>query len=279
MADNRELKKRREKLRDREEKVDRAIKHEVKDLKHLTKELRDERDERDELEKRKAQLRKELEDEIKADKRGKGEHPEHWEEWVADRRDELGDMIDASESRINRLVERMVKSGKDLKGLRERDSDLEKRIAIVTRRIERKRDKGNDLTKDFSMAEFDCNDGTPVPEYMRPHLKDLCERHLQPLRNSGGSVNVSSGYRTVSWNARIGGETNSYHVYTYRKRAPAVDHVQSGRAASAVANWHDAHDAFDGMGRYSSFTHGDDRGYSSRWYGGRAQLPAAEYGV
>ena len=262
-----DLIKRREKLKDREEKVDKAISKEQADLDELHKELKAEREERDHLQDKRKDLKAELEAEIKADEEGEGERPEKWEEYVEDRRDELADMIDSCEARMNRLAKKMVESGKDLKALRERDSDLEKRIQIVNKRIERKKDKGNDLTKDFSMAEFDCNDGTPVPEYMRPHLKDLCERHLQPLRNSGGSVHINSGYRTTSYNARIGGASDSYHVYTSRKRAPAVDHVQSGRSPSAVASWHDSHDAFDGMGRYSSFTHGDDRGYSSRWSG------------
>jgi len=262
-----DLKARREKLKEREDKVDAAIKKEAGDLKHLESELKEERQERDHLQDKRKDLKKELDAEIAADEKGEGEKTEEWEERIESRRDELADMIDSCEARINRLVERMVESGKDLKALKERDATLEKQIAIVTKRIERKKDKANDLTKDFSMAEFDCNDGTPVPEYMRPHLKDLCERHLQPLRNSGGAVHINSGYRTTAYNARIGGASNSYHVYTYRKKAPAVDHVQSGRSPSAVASWHDAHDSFDGMGRYSSFTHGDDRGYPSRWTG------------
>ena len=65
----------------------------------------------------------------------------------------------------------------------------------------------------------------------------------------------------------IGGEDNSYHCYEIRKRAPAADHYCPGTAASSLANWHDEHDAFDGMGRYATFVHGDDRGYYSRWSG------------
>ena len=267
MADTGELKKRRDRLREREERVDKAIRKEAGDLRHLEKEVKAERAERDDLQKRRKDLKADLEREIEADTKDQGKRPEKWEEWVEARRDEIADMIDGCEGRINRLVERMIESGQDLKDAKKRDARLEKRIQIVAKRIERKKDSRNDLTKDFSMAEFDCNNGTECPEYMRPHLKDLCERHLQPLRNSGGSVHVNSGYRTTAYNAAVGGETNSYHVYTYRKKSPAVDHVQAGRAASSVAAWHDSHDSFDGMGRYASFTHGDDRGYTSRWYG------------
>ena len=109
---------------------------------------------------------------------------------------------------------------------------------------------------------------TPVPSYMKDSLKKLCELHLQPLRNSGGSVHINSGYRTTAYNSAIGGAYNSYHVYTVRKTAPAADHVQAGRSAPTVQKWHDSHNPPDGMGYYGGFTHIDDRGYRSRWYGG-----------
>ena len=268
MASTGELQKRRNELKNRESKVDKAIKKEAGDLKHLELEIKEERAERDHLEDKRKDLKKDLEAEIAADEKDKGKKPEKWEEWAESRRDELADMIDSCEARINRLVERMIESGKDLKQLKDRDAKLEKRIQLVSKRIERKKDSSNDLTKDFSMAEFDCNDGTPCPEYMRGPLKQLCEEHLQPLRDSGGSININSGYRTTAYNARIGGETNSYHVYTYRKTAPAADHVQAGRAPSAVAGWHDSHQKRPiGLGRYSSFTHLYQRPYESSWYG------------
>jgi hypothetical protein len=268
MASTGELKKRRTALRDREAKVDKLVRDEKADERHLEKELDEERKERDELEKRRKQLREEIEDEIKRDKEGKGRHPDHWEEWAEERRDELADLIDASEGRINRLVERAIKSKHDLKKLEKRDKTLEQRIKAVNKRIARKKDPKNNLTKDFSTAEFDCNNGTPVPDGIVPHLKKLCEDHLQPLRDSGGSVNINSGYRTASYNAAIGGVSNSYHVYTVRMRAPAADHVQAGRSASSVQKWHDSHGNPDGMGYYGGFTHIDERGYRSRWYGG-----------
>ena len=263
-----ELIKRREALKDREAKVDKVVSAKETKLDHLERELKLEREERDELEKRRKELGEALAEEIKADQSGEGEKSEHWEEWVVDRRDELADMIDASEGRINRLVEKMIKTGKDLREAKTRDGRLEQQIQIVQKRIDRKNTPSNDLTKDFSMAEFDCNDGTPVPEYMRGSLKKLCTDHLQPLRDAGGSVHINSGYRTVSYNARIGGEPNSYHIYTYRKDHPAADHVQSGRAPSSVASFHESHQTVPiGLGRYSSFTHLDQRGYTSRWSG------------
>jgi Peptidase M15 len=261
------LKRKRKDAQRRNAAVEKALAGERKDLRHIQDELKEEREHRDELKDRRDELKKELKEEIAADERGRGKRPEEWEEWAADRREELADEIDASIARIQRLLERGVKTDKERDELVKRDRKLEAELNGLRKRIERKKDPGGNLTKDFSVAEFDCNNGTPCPSGIVPHLKQLCVAHLQPLRDSGGTVGINSGYRTVSYNAAIGGEPNSYHVYTYRMKAPAVDHVQVGRSASAVANWHDSHDRFDGMGRYSSFVHGDDRGYVSRWYG------------
>lgn len=261
------LKRKRKDAQDRSQKVERLLAGERKDLRHIQSELKDEREHRDELKDRRDVLKRELNEEIADDERGKGEHAEHWEDWARDRREELADEIDASIARIQRLLERGAKSDKERDELVKRDRKLEGELRALKKRMERKRDPGGNLTKDFSVAEFDCNNGTPCPSGIVPHLKQLCVAHLQPLRDSGGTVGINSGYRTVQYNAAIGGEPNSYHVYTYRMKAPAVDHVQAGRSASEVANWHDSHNRFDGMGRYSSFCHGDDRGYPSRWYG------------
>lgn len=262
------LKDRREKLRKREERVDELVKKNVKDVKVLARELKEEREERDELAKRRKDLREELEKEIKADDRGKGDHPEHWEEWANTRRDELADLFEASEARSDRLVKRVIGEKKRLDDLKKRDAGLEKRISRLTKQIaEIQADRAGRLSRDFHIREFDCRDGTRVPTYMEDDLRALCRGHLQPLRDSGGSVTINSGFRTASYNAQIGGATASYHIYTLRQRSPAADHVQSGRSASVVQRWHDTHNPPDGMGYYYGFTHIDDRGYRSRWYG------------
>jgi hypothetical protein len=275
MAGMETLKRKREDARKREQKVERLLAGERKDLRHVQDELEEEREHRDELMDRRKELKRELEEEIRDDRRApnKSEHPEQWEEWVRDRREELADEIDASIARIQRLLERGAKNEKERRELVRRDRKLDGELRALNRRIEakqkqRSRSGGGNLTKDFSAAEFNCNDGTPVPAAIVPHLKQLCVVHLQPLRDSGGVVGINSGFRTASYNARIGGETNSYHVYNVRMRAPACDHVQAGRSPSAVASFHDrVQKGGIGLGRYSTFTHLDQRGYDSRWYG------------
>jgi hypothetical protein len=262
-----ELKDRRDAVKKREERVDRLVKGERVDLHHLRKEIEEEHREQDRFQKRRRELEDALEGEIEADEVDAGQHSENWEEWVEARRDELADMVDASESRVLRLLEREARSENRLDELVKRDERLEKRIVVIRKRIERKQESSGQLTRDFHIAEFDCNDGTPVPDGMEPHLKALCVQHLQPLRDSGGSIHINSGYRTTAYNAAIGGASQSYHIYTLRMKAPAADHIQAGRSAPDVQSWHDAHNPPDGMGYYSGFTHIDDRGYRARWWG------------
>ncbi len=45
------------------------------------------------------------------------------------------------------------------------------------------------------------------------NLQRLCENILQPLRNKFGPVVVSSGYRSQLVNNKVGGASNSDHLY------------------------------------------------------------------
>jgi Peptidase M15 len=194
-------------------------------------------------------------------------HPGWSKERRENRREILADQVEELEAQEDRLVERID----DLKREEEHAEHLRDFYAERINRLRKKRNdmknRAGQLTKDFHVAEFACRDGTPVPDGIIPHLKALCEQHLQPLRDSGGSVTINSGFRTPSWNSRVGGAPSSYHIYTLRMKAPAADHIQSGRSASGVYAWHESHDPPDGMGRYATFTHIDDRGYKSRWSG------------
>lgn len=73
--------------------------------------------------------------------------------------------------------------------------------------------KNVQLSEHFLLSEFHCKDGTPVPPAAIEGLKELCHWWLEPLRDEFGPVAVYSGYRTDTWNAKVGGEDNSYHLY------------------------------------------------------------------
>lgn len=124
------------------------------------------------------------------------------------------------------------------------------------------------LSRNFRVAEFHCNDGTHVPGAAIPALRRLCREVLQPLREEFGPGTVNSGYRTRSWNRKVGGETNSQHIYDDGPGSVAAD-VRFARGNSR--QWHAAADRLigngGGLGLYGTFIHCDNRGSRSRWTG------------
>jgi hypothetical protein len=229
--------------------------------KHLKARLMDNRD----------ALRKAIEKEARLDLKNQGVHSDEWEKRIADRIDEIADQVEVCVYQIDNVLDRVDKH-RDLrqKFAKELEQDKDRLEVLRERRHNRQANSADQLTKDFHLSEFDCHNGVTVKSAcpgIIPDLEALCKNHLQPLRDSGGTVAINSGYRTAGYNASIGGATQSYHIYDLRGHHPAADHIQAGRAASSVQAWHEGHNPFDGMGFYAGFTHGDDRGYHVRWYG------------
>lgn len=270
------LQQRRAKAVQMEEAVRDAVKEERFDVKHAEELLEEERQERDHFVQRRQELKSRLEAEIQRDMESQGRKPEGWENWVEMRRDEIADLIEASESRIDRLIERGITQNDELRKVLARKEYWVKRVHRLEKKIERKKDdKPGQLTPHFHVVEFDCHDGTPVPEASYPALKAACEAYLEPLREQHGAVHINSGFRTLSYNMRIGGASMSVHVYNaswqHSPWATAIDHVSDGLSPSGVQSFHESNTHPDGMGRYSVFTHVDNRnriGWAdSRWAG------------
>jgi uncharacterized protein YcbK (DUF882 family) len=124
---------------------------------------------------------------------------------------------------------------------------------------------GEQLTRNFRLSEFRCNDGTDVPSHYWNNVKQLAD-NLQVLRDHfGASISITSGYRTPSHNAKVGGKSASQHLL-----AKAADIKVSGKTPSQVAAAIESLIASGkmlqgGLGRYSSFVHYDVRGYKARW--------------
>jgi uncharacterized protein YcbK (DUF882 family) len=130
------------------------------------------------------------------------------------------------------------------------------------------------LSTHFVIEEFDCHDGTRVKPREYGGLEYLCRKYLEPMRRKFGPCSVHSGYRTVAYNRRIGGEPNSFHIY------PRHDgNDQAADVAFARGNpqaWWNVANAIrrsrqnrGGLGLYPSkgFVHIDLRDYKSDWRG------------
>jgi len=107
------------------------------------------------------------------------------------------------------------------------------------------------LSTNFTVREFACKDGSDKV------LIDLdLVAILQKIRDSlGAAITITSGYRTATYNASIGGATNSYHI-----QGMAADIVVAGKTTSQVAASAETNGAL-GILRYitSNFVHVDTR--------------------
>lgn len=115
------------------------------------------------------------------------------------------------------------------------------------------------LSTNFRVREFACQDGSD-PVFVSDRLVEI----LQAVRNKFGQpVNITSGYRTVSHNKKVGGVTTSQHLY-----GTAADVMVSGVRPSDVADYLELiMPNTGGIGRYKDFTHVDVRSVKSRWNG------------
>jgi uncharacterized protein YcbK (DUF882 family) len=123
------------------------------------------------------------------------------------------------------------------------------------------------LTKNFTREEFDCRDGTPVPDELLPNVQELAE-NLQVLRDYlGEPVHVNSGYRTPSYNKKVGGKRKSRHL-----KADAGDITVKSKTPRQLYNIVEKLIAQKkmkqgGLGLYKGFIHYDTRGVKARWVG------------
>ena len=124
---------------------------------------------------------------------------------------------------------------------------------------------GEPYTANFSLSEFHCKDGTPVPETLYGNVY-LLMQNLQALRDYlGWPISINSAFRTPSHNESVGGKTKSSHL-----TAKAADIVVLGKSPRQVK------EAIEylistgkmqegGIGLYNTFVHYDVRGYKARW--------------
>jgi uncharacterized protein YcbK (DUF882 family) len=129
------------------------------------------------------------------------------------------------------------------------------------------------LSRHFVVEEFDCKDGTKVQQRDYNGLEYLCRTYLEPLRKKYGAVTVHSGFRTPSWNRKVGGASNSFHVYTAHDGNDQAADVSCARGRPS--DWHRTLTALraskrngrGGLGLYATFVHCDIRDVRADWRG------------
>jgi uncharacterized protein YcbK (DUF882 family) len=122
------------------------------------------------------------------------------------------------------------------------------------------------LTNNFWLKEFNCKDGTIVPERLIGNVQLLAEQ-LQTLRDViGEPIQINSAYRHGAYNQSIGGSKNSQHILA--KAADIV--VGEGFTPKIIVGTIEALIASGemmegGLGLYDNFVHYDIRGVRARW--------------
>lgn len=115
------------------------------------------------------------------------------------------------------------------------------------------------LSENFKVKEFACKDGSDVV-FISPELVTI----LQKVRKHfGRAVHINSGYRTPTYNKKVGGATHSQHLY-----GMACDiHLNLVKPKDVAAYVETLLPNKGGIGIYKNFVHVDVRAQKSRWNG------------
>lgn len=113
-----------------------------------------------------------------------------------------------------------------------------------------KRDGNTYISRNFKVSEFRCKDGS---DKILIDV-DFVRSKLQAIRDYfGAPVAVNSGYRTESYNKKVGGAKKSFHI-----TGQAFDIVVKGHTPAEVAGYAQSLD-IKGIIQYNSFVHVDGR--------------------
>ncbi len=118
-----------------------------------------------------------------------------------------------------------------------------------------KKDGSKKISANFTVKEFACKDGS---DKILVDVEFVADK-LQKIRSHfKAAVTINSGYRTDSYNKKIGGAANSYHV-----KGQAFDIVVKGKTPAEVAAY--AYSiGIPGIIQYNTFVHVDSR--AERYY-------------
>lgn len=121
------------------------------------------------------------------------------------------------------------------------------------------------LTKNFKLEEFNCKDGTAVPDKYIPNVLRVA-RNLQVLRDQlAEPIHINSAYRTRSYNKSVGGASASQHL-TANAADIRVKNKTPKQLSAIVESLITAGKLeFKGLGIYPTFIHVDCRQKKARW--------------
>lgn len=121
------------------------------------------------------------------------------------------------------------------------------------------------LTTNFNVVEFACKDGSQVPINFLPNVQ-LLAKNLQVLRDYlGEPVRLNSGYRSPTYNAKIGGAKNSQHLLAKAADITVKSKTPKQLAAIIEKLIEEKKMKQGGMGIYPGFVHYDVRDKKARW--------------
>lgn len=114
----------------------------------------------------------------------------------------------------------------------------------------RQKDGNLSLSGNFKVKEFACKDGSDKilidVDFVRNYLQKIREHF-------GAPVTVNSAYRTSTYNTRVGGAKNSYHM-----KGQAFDIAVKGHTPNEVAKYAQTL-GIKGIIQYKGFVHVDSR--------------------
>lgn len=132
------------------------------------------------------------------------------------------------------------------------------------------------LTTNFTLDEFKCKDGTPVPEEYFCNVQTLAAQ-LQILRDDINAnrpagapagipltIPINSGYRTPEYNKSIGGAKNSAHMKAMAADITQKFHTPKQLKARIEKLIKEGKMQNGGIGLYPGFVH-YDIGPVRRW--------------
>ena len=111
-------------------------------------------------------------------------------------------------------------------------------------------DRNGKVTENFKVREYACKDGSDLVL-----VDEELAKLLQEIRNRLGPVHINSGFRTASWNDKVGGKPYSYHLAGMAADiwVKDVSPKKVAQTASAILDTH------GGVILYTNFVHVDVR--------------------